>query len=160
MKTSKKSVLANKGLLICLLAVIGFTAQAEIYKWTDAQGRVHYGDRPGGDNAQAMPVAPAPEATGQTAVESAAQRAQRRQRMLDIYREERAEKEAAREQARQELNKTKENCRRARLEYDRFSKSRLIYDYEDNGERRYLSDKEREGYVESLRQAVERWCGR
>lgn len=159
MKTPKKSIVKTEKLLLCLLAAISLQAQAEIYKWTDAQGRVHYGDRPTGENAQAVQVAPAPVAPGQTAVESTAERAQRRQRMLDIYREERAEKAAAREKAREEAKQRKENCRNARLEYDRFKKSRLIYDYEDSGERRYLSDKERDDYVESLRQAVERWCG-
>lgn len=36
-------------LLCCALAL---PAAAEVKKWTDAQGRVHYGDRPPGDSAK------------------------------------------------------------------------------------------------------------
>lgn len=40
-----------------LLLIAAATAQAEgkVYRWTDAQGRVHYGDQPAGN---AQPVAP------------------------------------------------------------------------------------------------------
>ncbi|MGH8454974.1 MAG: glutaredoxin domain-containing protein [Nevskiales bacterium] len=41
--------------LICLLAVAGISvcgyASAEIYKWTDKDGRVHYSDRPAGQGS-------------------------------------------------------------------------------------------------------------
>ena len=32
--------------LVLLLAILALPAAAEIYKWTDAQGKVHYGDQP------------------------------------------------------------------------------------------------------------------
>lgn len=41
--------------MLALLGVLVLPAQAEIYRWTDAEGRVHYGDNnPGRPDAQAV----------------------------------------------------------------------------------------------------------
>jgi len=45
--------------LLALPLLVALTAQAQIYKWTDAQGRVHYGDQPPTD-ARPGQIAPAP----------------------------------------------------------------------------------------------------
>ncbi len=39
------------------LACLAFAAQGQIYKWTDAQGHLHFGDRPNG-NSPAQVVTP------------------------------------------------------------------------------------------------------
>jgi len=42
-----------KKYLLIILCVLASAAFAEVYKWTDANGRVHYGDNPKeGDNAE------------------------------------------------------------------------------------------------------------
>ena len=149
---------AMKGPLLLLLVAISCQVTAEIYKWTDDQGRVHYGDRAFGEAAQTMKIRPAPESQGPASGNSEAERAQRRQRLLDIYREERVEKEAAREQHRQQRAERRENCRRARLEYDRYNNSRALYDYQPDGERRYLSEAEREEYIAGLQRRIKQFC--
>ncbi|MDX1519812.1 MAG: DUF4124 domain-containing protein, partial [Gammaproteobacteria bacterium] len=35
-----------KYLSLILLLILGTAARADVYKWTDENGRVHYGDRP------------------------------------------------------------------------------------------------------------------
>ncbi|MGB0723173.1 MAG: DUF4124 domain-containing protein [Gammaproteobacteria bacterium] len=48
--TSARIILGLIGLLVSFVAV------AEIYKWTDANGVVHYGDRPAQASAQRLPI--------------------------------------------------------------------------------------------------------
>ncbi len=44
-----------------IILACGTTAQADgVYKWTDAQGRIHYGDRPQSNTAQPLNIKPAP----------------------------------------------------------------------------------------------------
>jgi len=48
-------------ILPLLLALSAFSAQAQIYKWTDANGTVHYSDQPqAGQNATALAPSAAP----------------------------------------------------------------------------------------------------
>lgn len=53
------------GACALVLGLATAASPAQIYKWTDAEGRVHYGDRQeaaGGKPAQQVKVAPAPPA--------------------------------------------------------------------------------------------------
>lgn len=60
-------------LLAGALALAATAAQADIYKWTDEQGRVHYGDRPSPSAPAAerreLQVPELPEAQRQEAIE-------------------------------------------------------------------------------------------
>ena len=46
-----------KRILIALLSLLWATAHAQVYQWTDADGKVHFSDRPGPD-AQPIEVTP------------------------------------------------------------------------------------------------------
>jgi len=57
-----------KTILPLLLALAALSAQAQIYKWTDANGTVHYSDQPqDGQKSTALstPAAPAPPSSSQ-----------------------------------------------------------------------------------------------
>ena len=55
--TMKHSLIAAS----LMIAACGTAAQADgVYKWVDAQGRVHYGDRPQSNTAQPLDIRPAP----------------------------------------------------------------------------------------------------
>ena len=43
-------------LLATPLVLVPFATQAEVYKWTDAQGRVHFGDKPTDNKVKAQEV--------------------------------------------------------------------------------------------------------
>lgn len=42
--------------LVLLLVVFSSVASAEVYKWTDEKGRVHFGDRPFSENAETVQI--------------------------------------------------------------------------------------------------------
>ena len=53
MKRNKSRTCA---LLLAGLAVAGTVSAGDIYKWTDAEGNVHFGDRPSGETAEDAPL--------------------------------------------------------------------------------------------------------
>jgi len=102
----------NRWLAAVTLALAAQGAGAEgVYKWTDAQGRVHFGDRPPGEASTtaiaplAPPAAPAP---------TDAERAVRQQRLLDMYRDERLEKEEREAKQKAEDEERRRRCAHAK----------------------------------------------
>jgi len=139
-----------------LLAIAASAAVSEgIYKWTDAQGRVHFGDRPPGDGA---PTAIASPAAQPEAAPDEAERAERRQRLLDMYRDERLEKQERETKQKAEEEDRRRRCAFARDRLDRYERSARVYEPLPNGERRYLSDTERDAEIFTTRNEVDRWC--
>ncbi|MEN8166539.1 MAG: DUF4124 domain-containing protein [Pseudomonadota bacterium] len=131
---------------------------ADVYKWTDAQGRVHYSDRPMSDASQPLKVTPAPPISDPSTHQ--VDRKRLRQRMLDVYREERTQKRQLLAEQKQEKAKRKRMCHQSRDRYESFSSSSAIYDRDENGERRYLENKERKRFIAKLKSDVDRWCAK
>lgn len=81
--------------------------QAGIYKWVDEAGRTHYSDRPIAENRQEIELRTSPGNGTPPPIRN--DRKATRQRMLDIYREERA----ARKEAKKKAQQKKPNARLA-----------------------------------------------
>jgi hypothetical protein len=146
----------DRWLAAVTLALTAQGAVAEgVYKWTDAQGRVHFGDRPPGD-ATGTPIAP--PATPAAPAPNDAERAARQQRLLEMYRDERLEKEEREAKQKAEEEDRRRRCAHARDRLDRYERSPRIYDPQAGGERRYLSDGERDAEIRTARNEVARWC--
>ena len=158
-KTGSKTI-AALATVICLLTVS--SANAEIYKWTDADGNVHYGDRPVGDgmseNAQVEVVAVASRRTSVERVQETIDAGLARRSAAD---EARSEREAARkeaEDARAEAEDRAEKCTAYRARLEKFVTSRRLYRMDDNGERQYLDDTQMATAREQVQQRVEEYC--
>lgn len=130
-------------------------AAAAIYKWKDPNGGVHYGDHPPpGVTARTLTVdqPPAPDP-------DAAARRDRRNRLLEIYSEDRQRREARREAARKKQEKRSRNCAQVRQRLAAVRNARFLY--EDSGDPnnpRVLSSKERARETQKLVQQVQAWC--
>lgn len=146
----------NRRLLAVTLALAAHGAVAEgVYRWTDAQGRVHFGDRPPGDDASLAIAPPAPSAG---AAPTDAERAAKRQRLLDMYRDERLERAEREAKEKAEDEDRRRRCALAVDRLERYEASPRIYDPQPNGERRYLSDGERDAEIRTARNEAARWC--
>ena len=143
---------------VLLLMACCQLVEAAVYKWTDEQGRTHYGDRPAEEKSEQIRLTPAP-AAGHSQP-GRAERDAKRRRLLDVYREEREKKQAAAEKQKQERADRKQKCQQAKRRYARFNHAGGIYDSDESGERRYLEDDERARYIAGLQAEVERWCGK
>jgi hypothetical protein len=141
-------------ILTTLLMLSGTAAAGEIYKCTDGQGKILYGDRPCGENASVfVPRGSPQEDTG------ADQRRHKTQRLLDALEEERRQAQQAAQEQRVEAEKRRLNCQRARARLRRFSEASALYHADDEGNRTVFTDAEREASTQDARAAVERWCG-
>lgn len=124
---------------LLLLLLCGGPALAEIYRWVDDSGRVHYSDRPqpGGTEALQVPAA-APNDP------HLAKRRRKQQRLLDAIEEERKERREAQEHARRKQADRRRHCARALDQLRMVDRQGRVYELDDAGERRYWDAQTRE----------------
>jgi len=143
-----------QNLFVVLLLCGGASAQAEIYRWVDNSGQVHYADRQQG--AKSRPIKPysTPDAT-QPAPQ---QRMEKTRRLLNAYRLERQQKREQKAEQKAEKEKRIKNCNRARDDVRRYNAYRRIYNLDQDGNRVYLSDQERVSLLQRSQEKVAQWC--
>ena len=145
-----KRILVATGLALCL----ALPAAAQMYKWVDANGKIHYSDKPPPSNVKteklrtpsqpvAAPAASAPKDAAQkdaakSGPKSIAEQEQAfRKRQTD---EAKAEKEQAQKEA--EASERAENCRRAKAALANLELGGRQTRMNDKGERVFLTDEE------------------
>lgn len=141
--------------LSALATVLGGSAFAsEIYKTTDADGNVHYGDRPSGD--------PTEERVHITYKRTDASAAQARVQSLiennDIRRQAAADESKTQEDLRAERAERKAKCDDYRAKLETMVTSRRLYRQDENGERVYLDDAQRDEARQRAEELVAEYC--
>jgi hypothetical protein len=128
---------------------------AEIYKWTDENGKVHYGDQPDGENAVQVHVSKEPVRDG--ALE---QRMENQQQLLDVFDEERQRNKQSVLEQKAALEKRQFNCQTAKKNLEAMVNSSRVYEKTgDPYNPKILSDEEREAATSRARKDVAAWCG-
>lgn len=139
---------------VLMYILCGSFVQAEIYKWVDDKGNVHYGDKPTSKGEQ-IDVTEAAAKTGNRPDEA---REERRRRLLDAMDEDRAEKKKEQDK----LNKQKANLRaRCAVAKDRlrnYERAGSLYNLDKDGNRVTLSKEKREKATGQLRANISRYC--
>ncbi len=143
---------------VLALMLLSTAESAEVYRWTDDNGQVHFSQRPPPREAQRLQL---PESgPGQPNADTdLTRRRERERRLLESYQHERTQKKArqAREvNARQEAA---ERCSRLQLHWRRLSHPGPVYIRRDDGEREYLSDEQREAEQARIRPSYVQACG-
>jgi len=137
-------------LLYCLLLLPGLAA-AEIYRWVDGEGRVHFGQRPAAPGAEQIEVKP-------QVVErdpATRERLERSERFYDARRQEQAQAAAA---AAERRAKRDQECGELRRRLAQIPEGRRYYRSEANGERSYYSDEQLDAARRQLRDQVAERC--
>jgi hypothetical protein len=132
---------------------------AEIYKWTDGSGEIHYTQTPppGGISAQSIQGAPPPAESGETI----RQEQQKLQEQLDAMEERGAgrEEEKAIEKQRQELDKINEkNCIIAKNNLAKLQQGGIKRYLTPEGEVMRLTDEDRQRRITEAQKQVEQYC--
>jgi len=145
---------------VCLYAFLCLSSGAvfaEVYKWTDEAGRVHFGDKPPDSNAaEAVEIRKTPASADDARMEK---RRQKRGRLLEIFDEDRRRTKENDEAA---LNKEKQRgkkCSESRKQLEKIVNAGFLY--EKTGDPRnpkVLTETERKAATERLRGQVEKWC--
>lgn len=136
--------------LLLIATLLPALATAEIYRWTDEQGRVHFGQRP---VAGAEPVQVRPQVVERD--EHTREREARTQRFHDARREE--QQQAAATAAAQRAERASE-CQDLRRRLAQIPEGFSYYRTEANGERIYYSDEETDTARRQLREQIAQRC--
>ena len=148
--------------LTAILVLVAAPALADVYKWIDAQGAIHYTDRPppadaklvsvesgGGSHSQRPPPAPAPAAVTPTSPGAAPLPPPTPEQSARLKKSVDADVAGARA----------EQCKGAQERYQKYVGSRRIFREGASKERVYLSDAEADQERVNARREVEELCG-
>lgn len=150
----------NKLAAICIVLLAGLQAilsiaQAEVYRWVDEDGAVHFGDKPA-HKQSAEKIEIRKEETAN--VPDQGNRLKKQQRLLSAMDEERKinkKKQAQEKKGKQEVIA---NCNYAKKTLDDYLQSGSLFDVDKSGNKVYFSDQQREEEIQKVREAVEYWC--
>lgn len=142
--------------LILTAAACGAAHSSEIYKWVDAEGNVHYGDRPSG-------VASEERLTIRSQPTDPARIQQQVQARLDRQAEaaEAAENKPpgpTREERAAEAAERKQKCDMYTQRLETFIVKRHLYRELENGERYYLTEEEMQAARDDVRAKIDEFC--
>ena len=137
----------------CLLAA-GPARSADIYKWVDRQGIVHFTDQPPQQGAQKIIIHIDPHRDAQYQAELNQQA-----KLLQIYQEDRQDDERHREKTRQARQTRQAKCDLARKNLTGIQTARYLYTLTDDPRNpRILSKAERAAETARVEAAVKHWC--
>jgi hypothetical protein len=140
--------------LLLSIAAAGSLHAADIYRWTDAEGRVHFGERPPQGVGEPVRL-PGGHSAPDPALSA---RRERQQRLLDAYAHERQQREqqaagvAARERERER------RCEVLSGRWQALAWGGPVYIEDEAGARQYVSDEEREQRQRDIASSYARHC--
>ncbi len=143
-------------LAICAaLAIAGHAVANDIYKWTDAEGNVHYEDRPTEDGtAERVDIKSRPTDRSRIAAMQDARRTARQEEA----KAEAASNEPTPEQLRAEREERAKQCSAYKERLQTMVQSRRLYREDENGERVYLDEAEMEAAREDAAAKIDEFC--
>ncbi len=148
----------RKTVLIGSMALLAGAASAsDIYKHVDADGNISYGDRPSGAPAEQR-VNVVSRATTSAQVQASVDRTLALEEQSELRREEREAKKAAQREQAQAAADRASKCSDYRQKMLRYSESRRLYRVDENGERVFLDDSEREKETQHMQGLINEFC--
>lgn len=151
--------------LLVLLLLLPAAASAELYKWTDAEGRVHFTDKKPAVAAKVetlkVPRAQSPGGTSASGSAPASQGAssvlERQKRMADILTQEREQRESAASKKEKDAANRLKKCQELQ-DYRRNAARSRIYNIGDKGERTFMDDNAHAAHLRELDENIVQNC--
>jgi hypothetical protein len=145
--------------ILFLLFMLAATASsAEIYKWVDEQGKVHYGDTPVDQSSTQMNITQ-PEADKKISSQpDPTSRDERRRKLAEAMQEDRLKKQEQKQKARDEKEKLNSQCVHAKDALKNYETAGRLYNLDKDGNRVFMSDAEKEATTENLRAQIKKHC--
>lgn len=130
-------------------------ANAGVYKWTDGDGNVHFGDRPQNlDTATEINI----RSDNKTGVTNSSGNKEEREYLLKKIEEEKQADAENRKRQLAEEKKRKKRCDYFKSRYQSHIQSSRTYRTSPDGERYYLSDQERAARKKKFSKGIARYC--
>ena len=154
------TLMIRKYLITCLVMFVvsasGIAFANDIYKWTDADGNIQYGDRPTGDaTEERMEIAS--RATNPVKVQA---RAESRYATKEPAKAAgTAEPQGPSEdELKAQAAERKQKCDTYKARLQKFVQSRRLYKQDENGERVYLDEDQAQAARERVENQVQEYC--
>lgn len=147
-------------LLMLAAATLAGSAAAEVYKWVDKAGNVHFGDQPPpGEKAVKENIRP-PESIKSTPSTAPGKTPSLLERDLEFKkrRSERLEGEKKQADEAKQKEARKAECERSRARLADVESGMQLFDYGKDGQRYYLDQEQRNKALNDSRQRLEKDC--
>lgn len=140
-----------------VLSAAATSAQADVYRWVDAQGRVHFSDKwvPGSELVKV-------DRSRANSESEAARRAEEQARLSttnDLIEARQAQNAALKAVNDDVAAARAEQCKQAKEQYDRTIQARRLYRTDENGQQVFLSDAEAQEARVQARMKWQEACG-
>lgn len=151
----KKLAIATASMLALIAASSVFAS--EIYKWTDADGNVHYGDRPAGEETVVVAIASKP--TDPSRVQAATEARHKALAARAEAKTAAAAEGPSAEELKAEAADRAQKCATYKAQMQQLVVSRRLYREDENGERVYLDESETLAARERVENQITEYCG-
>lgn len=137
-------------------------AWADLHKWVDANGKVHYSDDDPPEDVKAQTLRGSVTTSAETVAPASGTPATKTiyEQAADINKANKAKEEAAQKAAKEqeEAQIKKKNCEQSRSQLLTLQNSPRIATYDENGERVFMDDSARQKGIEEAQAAVGKYC--
>ncbi len=144
-------------ILFMLLGASSTTFAGKIYKWTDSNGKVHYGERAPSGNAKQLRI-PTTTPYGATPKPKPSKKTDAASKFLESVATERKEKKEAADKTAKEKEITDKNCSNARRRVASLKQGGRQYEVNEKGERNYLDEAAIQSRLNDAQSKVKKWC--
>ncbi len=149
----------HKTVIVGGVILLAGTAMAgDIYKSVDEDGNVTYGDRPSGEVTEQR-MALVSRSTDSASVDARIEQRLERDAEREEARQRRAVEEEEAAAVRAEAEKRVARCEESRARLQSYDAALRLYKQDENGERVYLDDAERAAAEKRARDAIAEYCG-
>jgi hypothetical protein len=142
---------------LTLIAVFPAVGLSQVYSWKDADGKIHYGDRPpGAQQSDSRKLAAPPAATADV---EAARKANVEKQLTEREKQQKDKESAAKTQEAQAATKEREEgCRQAKANLAAIESGQVRYTLDAQGERVALDGAVRNAELARAQKNVDSWC--
>lgn len=140
--------------LIYLLLIPFVSIHAEVYKWTDADGNIHFGDKPTNINAEKLDVKTKPADKPDDYFE----RKLKQKKLLDVLVSEAEDKKAEKQKKEAEKKELKRKCAELQKDINYLSEGGRFYTEDEQGEYNFKSEEEVQERLNQLLEYKKKYC--
>lgn len=151
--SSLKTLLGLTVLLLCATPV-----SAELYKWVDEQGKVHYSDQPASGKTKSTTTLEIPNQPATSTGAEASKSWQEKELDYKKRQTSAAESEAKKQKEAQEAKTKRDNCEKSKQSLSQLESIAPVYTYDEKTGRNYMNQTQRAAAMENARKAVAEWC--
>ena len=132
------------------------TLNADVYKWVDEDGRVHYGDKPSGNQATEIDIKPSSSQPARSEDWKTIQ--QRQKKYLEYLEDERKDRDEIKAKQAAEKAERQRLCTEATEYHQKLLSNRLWYREDKDGNKVYLDYKEKDEEIRKTKEMMDKFC--